>query len=211
MFSGFFAIELFQLIVYATVTDVQFWTWDFVLTLVFQELLSFVHNVGAIRLLLHQMWKILGRETVLEHPFGSRRAMKNIIHWAFMDSVAEFTGIVTVCSVVGFESILNYTVDGATSITCTLSRCRPKIVDSQLLWLYFLVFIVRMLVVFLERVVLLRMIRYYGDISSEPQLALDYNRFRFGVCKLLDGNSYVLILAVFVSVMAYASSIHNGF
>jgi hypothetical protein len=117
MFPGFSVIEQFQLVVYATVEDVKFWTWDFDLTLAFQELSSFLYNVGATRLVLHQIWRILGRETVVEHPFGSRRGMKSVIHWAFMDSIAELTGIMTVYSVVGIESFLKYMVDDATSIT----------------------------------------------------------------------------------------------
>jgi hypothetical protein len=71
-----------------------------------------------------------------------------------------------------------------------------------------------MVVVFWEGVVLLRMIMYYERVShtiSEPQRVLDYNRFLFEVSKLLDDDSYVLILAVFVSIMVYASTIHNGF
>jgi hypothetical protein len=215
MFPGFFAIELFQLVVYATVVHVEFWNWDFVLTLAFQEFSSFVHNVGVIRLVLHRLWRLLGRETVLDHPYGSRRAMKSIIHWALMDSIAELTGIVTVFAVVGIETLMSYVVDGATTMTCTLSHCRPKTVDSQLLWLYVFVLVVRMVIIFSERIVLLRMIMYYerrhSETRSEPQLALDVHRFRFEVCKLLDGDSHVLILAVFVLVMAYASTIHNGF
>jgi hypothetical protein len=210
MFSGFFAIELFQLVVYATVVHVEFWNWDFVLTLAFQELFSLVHNVGVIRLLQHLTWRVLGRETVLDHPFGSRRGMKTVVHWALMDSIAELIAIGTVYTVIGIETLLTYVVDDVMTMTCTLSGCLPKTVDSQLIFLYSFVFLVRIVVMFLERVVLLRLIRYYTPMN-EPRLAIDSHRFRSEVCKLLDGDSYVLILAVFVLVMAYASTIHNGF
>jgi hypothetical protein len=174
----------------------------------------------------------MGRETVLDHPFGSWRARKVIMDWAVIDSIAELLGIVTVYTVAGMETGLAYA--GREDMTCTVIRCHRKTVDSDLLSLYGVILMVRILVLVWERSALLRMVAYYQRKLPSPEApsrrlrrvmvgtiplgrrAVGGSRKTFRlqqeICTLLgDENSGMLLVAVFVLVMAYASAIRNGF
>jgi hypothetical protein len=85
--------------------------------------------------------------------------MKVILHWAVADSIAELMGILTVYAVAVIETLMSYIGDG--DVLCTVARCRPKTADVQLLYLYGVVLVVRIVVVVGERALLLRVMAYY--------------------------------------------------
>jgi hypothetical protein len=145
-------------LLYAT-SGVDLLSSDFVAALAFQELSSVMRNVGATRIVWHRLMRAIGRETATEHPFGSRRAMKTVLHRAVADSIAKLMGISTVIAVESVETLLSHF--GGDTLTCTVARCRAQEKDLQLLGLYGVVLGARLLVLVGERIMLVYMIEYY--------------------------------------------------
>jgi hypothetical protein len=143
---------------YAT-AGAEVYTGGFVATLAYQEMASLLRNLGFTFIVWHRLMRAMGRETASEHPFGSRRAMKTVLHRAVADSLAELMGILTVFAVALFETLLAILIDG--NLTCAVAKCRGQTVDLQLLLLYGIVLGVRLLALVLERALLVRVIEYY--------------------------------------------------
>jgi hypothetical protein len=135
------------------------YTGGFVATLAYQEMASLLRNLGFTRIVWHRLMREMGRETASEHPFGTRRAMKTVLHRAVADSLAELMGILTVFAVALFETLLASLIDG--NLSCAVAKCRAQTADLQLLSLYGIVLGVRVLVLVLERALLVKVIEYY--------------------------------------------------
>lgn len=222
MFPGFFAIELFHVVLFAKVTNVRLMSWDFVATLALQECQSITKNIGITKILWHRFLRTIGREKAQDHPFGSRRAMKLVLHWAVADSISKLMSTLVVCMVLLIETILSSSYP-TSSVTCAVARCQEGMVDLQLIYLYGVVLLVRCIVVVIERLLLLQMMSHYRRRSSlilendrrESRITIGFKRFRHEVRKLLGGKTSetcnILIIAVFILVMAYTSALRNGF
>jgi hypothetical protein len=51
---------------------------------------SSLRNTGVARIMFHRLLLMLGRTS--KHPFGSRRAIEQHVHYAYADFVAEVMG-----------------------------------------------------------------------------------------------------------------------
>lgn len=208
---------------YAT-AKVQLFSYDFVATLAYQELASLVRNLGVTGIVWHRLMCALGRENASEHPFGSRRSMKTVLHRAVADSIAELMGILTVYAVASFETLLAYLTDD--TLTCSVASCREQSEDLELLLLYGIVLLTRVLFLVLERALLVRMIDFYVRAGAakihaskaslgfvKAPVPFTIKPFKHEVRKLLGSNhastTSALVVAVFILVFSASSFLLN--
>jgi hypothetical protein len=246
-----------QVVLYAT-AGVQLWSWDFWAMLIFQEVASVVYNVSIACAMWRRQMRLMRnaneREDAPDKAWNSRLTLKLVLH-----SVAELMGILTVYAVAAMETLFMYMGDG--SALCAVAHCRAQTVDFQLLGLYGVVLIVRLLVMFGEFALLFRVLEYcqrlgasrvyplqaampaaasrtvvddsslehgrdvddvddvdernYSVVTSNGSVNDTHAWLKYEVRKLLGGDNAVathaLMVAIFVLVVSYASSIRNGF
>jgi hypothetical protein len=127
--------------------------------LVFQEVASVALNGSiACTVWYRHMRCVDGREDALNQAWGSQLAKKIVVH-----SIAELMGILIVYAVAAMETLFMYLGDG--SIVCAVARCRAQTVDYQLLGLYGVVLIVRLLVMVGKFALLLHVLEYFHKIG----------------------------------------------
>jgi hypothetical protein len=131
--------------------------------LIFQEIASVVYNVSIAcamwRRQMRHMRNANEREDAPDKAWNSRLTLKLVLH-----SVAELMGILTVYAVAAMETLFMYMGDG--SALCAVAHCRAQSVDFQLLGLYGVVLIVRLLVMFGEFALLFRVLEYCQRLGA---------------------------------------------
>jgi hypothetical protein len=165
MLPAFLSIELFQALLYVT-AQVQLNSEEFVITLAWQEFGSLLRNVEFLRVLTHRFRRVLKRETALDHRFATKKSTERIVSMSVVHAMAEFLGLAIIAGVEIAEKVL-FAFD-PTGVYCGLARCDLPGQYWDLLVLFGVVFLTRMLFWIGECRLLPRVISYYqGRVKEE--------------------------------------------
>jgi hypothetical protein len=117
-----------------------------------------VRNIGVALIMWRKLVKRPNRrKTFLEQILSSQLTLEIVLH-----SIASLLAILTMCAVTATETLLSYLGDGMPM--CAVARCTHTHTqdgaDLELLKLFGVVFVVRLLAMVVEHMLLLRVIEY---------------------------------------------------